>query len=130
MRTFLHSILIALYFLVATGFSYSVHYCGESIESVSIVGKKAISCCGEMEEEPNDCCKDEVKVVQLKEKYVGEDHIDVKLQPVFEECTTDNTETLIIQKFTEKKAIQEHYRPPPLFVSFPSLFIKNRVLIL
>lgn len=130
MKTFLHSILIALYFLVVTGFSYSVHYCGESIESVSIVGKKTIACCGELEEKSNDCCKDEVKVVQLKEKYVGEDHIDVKLQPVFEESTTKNIEMLIIQKFTEKEAIQEQYRPPPLFVSFPSLFIKNRVLML
>ncbi len=37
------------------------HYCGGELESISVFVKHA-SCCGEEEDEPSDCCKDEVQV--------------------------------------------------------------------
>ena len=130
MKTILHSILIALYFLVATGFSYRVHYCGDTVESISMVGKKAKSCCGEMEEEPNDCCKDEVKVVQLKEKYFGSDHINLKVKTIFELLNIISCTFPKINFYSKGYSLQYRYKPPPLLSSFPSIFIKNRVLIL
>ncbi len=52
---------LAAYLLMHIGVPVFKHYCGGELESISVFVKHA-SCCGEEEDEPSDCCKDEVQV--------------------------------------------------------------------
>lgn len=52
---------LVAYLLMHIGVPVFKHYCGGELESISVFVKEA-SCCGEEEDEPSDCCKDEVQV--------------------------------------------------------------------
>jgi hypothetical protein len=68
MRLRLNTILIAvgmfLYLAAAVGIPVFQHYCGGELENVSAYTKPD-SCCGDEENEPSDCCHNEIQVAKL-----------------------------------------------------------------
>ncbi len=63
-RKALHIVLALFLVVVTSGTSFSMHYCGGKLESVS-VNKEADSCCSEM----CGCCENKDIHLNLKEDY-------------------------------------------------------------
>ncbi len=126
LKRLLHSVIVLLYFVVATGFTVNVHYCGDKLENVSLFSKK--SCCDEDMSE-SGCCKDEVKSFNIKDKHIGEDQSDLSFNSfvIFPaKIKSEFAFNYIQQEIYFKKG----YYPPPLFSNYPSIHLKNRVLII
>ena len=66
-RRTLNSVLITVFLFSSVGYSISLHYCGNTLISVSI-GSKVKSCC---RNGTCTCCHNETKYYQLKDSYVS-----------------------------------------------------------
>jgi hypothetical protein len=72
MKMFLTTILLAVYFIVSTGFVVNLHYCMDRFHSWEIGASEKEKCgtCGMKSSKTNDCCRDEVKLVKLQQDQV------------------------------------------------------------
>ncbi|MDB5208517.1 MAG: hypothetical protein JWR72_3592 [Flavisolibacter sp.] len=68
MKKLFASILLLIYFTVSTGFVVSIHYCMDKVDSVQLGSNDSDECgkCGMQIEKGGGCCKDDVKLIQLK----------------------------------------------------------------
>ena len=82
-RRFTYLILffcVSSYVFSTIGISVFTHYCGDEIESISLF-LKSKNCCGD-DNEPMNCCKDEVKHLSLKSDFTFLS-VNKKLAPFF-----------------------------------------------
>jgi len=81
MKRILATLILVAYTAAAISFSFSVHYCGGSMQGVYLAAGNETGCCDD-EAEADGCCED--KVVRAK---TNEDHTvqvsDLVLKPVF-----------------------------------------------
>ena len=74
------SISLCLIFLVSVmGMTLNAHYCGSNFKSVSLV--KQGCCCGD--EQENDCCKNEVTYIKIKDDFSVSTQIKFHKQDVY-----------------------------------------------
>ena len=74
------SISLCLIFLVSVmGMTLNAHYCGSNLKSVSLV--KQGCCCGD--EQENDCCKNEVTYIKIKDDFSVSTQIKFHKQVVY-----------------------------------------------
>jgi hypothetical protein len=70
-------LFLSMYLLVSVGITLSMHFCGDSITSVQLLPFAAhnISCGCDDAATPDDCCKTEIKSIQLNDDQIAV-HID------------------------------------------------------
>lgn len=69
LKRFLTILVLLTYFTVTSGFAVSLHYCMDELSGMELGTETADTCpkCGmDAETAPGGCCRDEVKLVQLK----------------------------------------------------------------
>jgi hypothetical protein len=62
-----------MYLLVAVGITLSLHFCGDSLTSVRVVpfASKSNNCGCDDSSVPDDCCKTEIKSIQLNDNQLS-----------------------------------------------------------
>lgn len=73
MKKFLVTILAIIYLATSTGATLHMHYCMGKIYSVDFIKKDDCSKCGMKAN--NGCCRDEFKVIKIKDHKVISDEI-------------------------------------------------------
>ena len=59
-------LLAMLFFVFSSGLAVNIHYCGDEISSVKVLGLSADCGCGDSQD---SCCKDEFKIFKVKDSY-------------------------------------------------------------
>lgn len=118
--------ILVAYTAAAISFSFSVHYCGGSLQGVYLAAGNETGCCDD-ESEADGCCED--KVVRAK---THDDHTvqvsDLVLKPVFAAILPQVTWSVVKNKvpaFLGSVFRALHGPAPPLIRGVP-LFILHR----
>jgi hypothetical protein len=69
MKRALLILLAALFLSTSSGVSFYFHYCGKSLDGISLVGKSSCSC--EDGNQTSDCCRDKVHHIKIKDRFVA-----------------------------------------------------------
>lgn len=69
--------LVMLYALAVIGINLSIHYCGDTINSVSLAAEDKSCCCGDTEED--GCCTDMVIKAKLSDTHTPAEKQKIKL---------------------------------------------------
>jgi hypothetical protein len=64
---YVFAVVVGIYLLSNIGIPVFYHYCGGELESINTICNYENDCCeGEDESEPDDCCKNETKIISQK----------------------------------------------------------------
>lgn len=99
MKKFFLLIITLAYFISTSGATIYLHQCMGKVVAWDFHGAKEAKCdnCGMDKNAPNDCCKDEVKVLKVKS--------DQLLPTTFAKCLLFSDYALPVSFFTEKKPV-------------------------
>jgi len=69
MKKLIAFVLMLIYFTVSTGFTVSMHYCMDKLDSAQIGTSEKEECgnCGMEVSDSNGCCRSETKLVKLQQ---------------------------------------------------------------
>ena len=126
-KRILATVILVAYMAAAIGFSFSVHYCGGSLQGVYLHAGNETGCCDD-EETTDDCCED--KVVSAKS---NDDHTvqvsDLVLKPVLAAILPRTLRPVYGSGIPVRPAtvIALHGPAPPLIQGIP-IFLLHRNL--
>lgn len=126
MKSVLTTILLAVYFIVNTGFVVNLHYCMDRYHSWELGTSEKEKCgtCGMKNSTSNDCCRDEVKLVKLQQDQVQAKALKVHF--ALPELILNTSSFLILpfQNYTSDSFCPD---PLPPLLGKQDTYLKNRV---
>lgn len=126
MNQFLVILFTHLYLLMSMGASTHLHYCGQELVSVSILVPYNVCGCEE-ETEADNCCKNEIKITQIKDTQQAANPLLIPL--VFFACifTPKRLEWNSVRAIAQAQILPTWERPPPLMQDFNILYCVYRI---
>lgn len=103
--------LVMLYALAVIGINLSIHYCGDTIDSVSLAAEDKSCCCGDTEED--GCCTDMVIKAKLSDTHTPAEKQKIKL-PTVSFITHSTVCSCIIPALRAYTPANKTVVPPPL----------------
>lgn len=73
MKKLIYILTVSVYFILTVGMTITMHICGDFVTSVQLLpfnSEKNLCCCDEGLAK-NDCCKNEIKPIQLKVEQIS-----------------------------------------------------------
>jgi hypothetical protein len=127
MRKAIITILAACYFVVTCGVVVNLHYCMDRLASFELFGEETDSCgqCGMDMHKNNNCCKDEVQFVKMKDDQVKSVVASFTV-PALEALPPVTTEFLLSGLFNIDEQRHYHNHSPPL-LSAQDTYLQNNV---
>jgi hypothetical protein len=116
MKSFSHIILSILLLIATTGLSYSKHYCGNELKSVSIYSE-AKSCC----DGPCNCCHNESGTIKVTDNFSLTSSLFDFSQDVIDSPVLHYLVHEEILAASEIFTIENNLPPPPLQTILSSL---------
>ena len=121
-------LLSVFYFVVATGFSLHIHYCGGKVKKISVLHENdEKGCCGS-KEKSNGCCKEKAAFVKVNSEHKSVNEI----KATSNNFTFSNfivASTNLLHTETVSPFILFKFHPPPLIYEAPR-YLKYKVLII
>lgn len=118
--------LSVFYLMIASGLSFSLHYCGGKLKSISLYASAEKTCCGS-KKKSKGCCKDKTTLLKVEDS-----HQLVKVAKV----TTPTVKyvhsfsvQLLFNVFPADLNTDSDFHLPPVLYDNP-LYLKHRVLII
>lgn len=128
MKTFVIILFSVFYLLTSIGGSFSLHYCGGNLKTISISAVSEKTCCGKKIMKKG-CCHNKTILIKVKDKHQS-NKID-KITYAKAIFTLDNSKpevNFVTSYFKEYKS-PENFHSPPIALKTP-IYLKNRVLII
>jgi hypothetical protein len=129
MKAILTLILCAFYLLVATNTTINIHFCSGKVQTISLFGSTAKSCCG-AKMQSKGCCHNKIVVFKAKDNHavsIGTKlPVNIHLGLLNSKCTYPIKNPLIYSK-TDIHFFKDE-SPPPLLKT--PIFIRNRSIII
>jgi hypothetical protein len=117
----------ALYVITVVGVTVAVHFCGETVTSVQVIqfasGEKSCGC--EETDVPDDCCKDEIKTVQI-----NDDQVSVQIDQPSSPQTDMNTWADASSEALYSSHMYQTVLPADSPPGSPPLYILNSVFLI
>lgn len=126
MKRIIAILLMVTYLAGATGFSFSLHYCGDHFKHVNFTSDTEKGCCGKGKHKPN-CCKDKT----IKASIKGDQSLKTKavVAKIFFENTPSGICYLIKQRVYgnhDVAALATNTSPP--FLRTVPVYLQNCLL--
>jgi hypothetical protein len=117
----------ALYIATIVGITISVHFCGEKVTSVQFIqfASREKSCGCEEIDVPDDCCKDEIKTVQINDEQAAI-QVDQPVSPQTDLNMWANASSEALYSSNVCQTISPADSPP----GSPPLYILNSVFLI
>ncbi len=116
------------YLLVSTGTSINIHYCGKTVQKISLFKNDEKSCCGS-KIESNRCCHNKLVVFKIKDNHSS--NFEIKVNSTNQFAIVTNVIVNFEQQFTRNITARvplNFQHPPPQQKT--AIFLKNRALII
>jgi hypothetical protein len=115
-------LMIALYLIVISGITVSLHFCGGKFESFSFFSEAGTNCCGGKKMK-SDCCKSKTVTVKLTENQQGNPDRAVVNNPCTFVALNSSVESIAFSAARKNYFLPNHHAPPD---ESPPLFLLNR----
>ena len=132
MKKVLTTITILFYFVVSCGVVINLHYCMGSLQSFELYAVDSGECgkcgkCGMTMEEPNDCCKNEVKIIILQDDQ-NKGSVTFNL-PAIESVSVSPSEFITAPYFNVSELLFHNVHSPPL-INRQDAYLLNCVFLI
>jgi len=116
------------YFIVASGFTISLHYCGGKIKGISLNSTvNEEGCCG-TKKKSKGCCKDKSTFVKVKDNHFAGNAVKVQYNPVKTISDPVFNKLLEVQNPNIVYTLLDYHAPPVLYDN--PIYLKHQVLII
>ena len=113
MKRALLILLAALFLSTSSGVSFYLHYCGKSLDGISLVGKSSCSC--ENGNQTSDCCRDKVHHIKIKDRFVAGHRLGPKFfqqRVLVAMCASSTQAPISFQDFRRGCFVYRFCNPP------------------
>lgn len=116
------------YFIVASGFTISLHYCGSKIKVISFNSTaKEVGCCG-TKKKSKGCCKDKSTFVKVKDNHFSGNSIKLQYKPLKTISAPFFNQLFEVQNPNIAYTLLNYYAPAVLYDN--PIYLKHGVLII
>jgi hypothetical protein len=126
MKAVLTTILLAVFFVVNTGFVVNLHYCMDRYHSWELGTSEKEKCgtCGMKNSTTNDCCRDEVKLIKLQQDQVHAK--DLVVHFALPELIL-KTSSFLLLPFQNTSPVSHYFDTGPPLISKQDTYLQNCV---
>jgi len=127
MKKALIILLASFYLIIASGVTFSLHYCGGKLKTISLFSNHQEGCCGS-KKKSKGCCKDKTTIVKVNDSHQLSHIIKVNNANIVSIALISVPFLYFIEKDIDSSLIPNHNSPPVLYDN--PLYLKNKVFLI